>query len=136
MGTFFFLKDKLEPTLVTHYVKLQGCRPPAEKVSALDGLATHATCPGTGKTEGGDLIGIREAMGLGAAPCEQGEPEHQEPHIHTHTQVCAHMQARVEQCLGPCSNLLHNDCCFSLPNLVQISLMANSKLKLLKGREF
>lgn len=54
MGTFFFLKDKLEPTLVTHYVKLQGCRPPAEKVSALDGLATHATCPGTGKTEGGD----------------------------------------------------------------------------------
>lgn len=50
---------------------------PAEKVAAFDHLAIHATGPGNRKAKGGDLMGAREAVGLGANPCEQGEQEHQ-----------------------------------------------------------
>lgn len=65
----------MEPMLVTHYVKPQGCRPPAENIRCFDHLATHATDPRIGKTEGGDFMGAKEAVGLCVAPREQGEPE-------------------------------------------------------------
>ena len=71
MGIFFFYKDKLEPTFLTHYVKSQGCRPPAEKLDAFEHLGTHVTCPEIGKAEGGNLLGTREAVGMGVVPYEK-----------------------------------------------------------------
>lgn len=60
--------------LVARYVKPQGYRPPAEKVGFFDHLATHAIGPRTVKA-GGDFMGARETVGLGAAAHEQDEPE-------------------------------------------------------------